>query len=407
MTNKSAFLTEDELVGKLHELGLTDVSKRRVATWRAKEIIPAFDVIGAGRGQSLGRESSGWSNGETILEQAAEAYGLLKTYRTLDDLYFPLWVLGYHVPLGRIREALSRPLEPTLEFIEAEGGTRGELEDEIGDQAFKFVQIVDRSQLLPCSVPQDAIETFTNLLLNSRYNLSDSPFEDGVRSLQEFDDEFQNKAEAFFRREFPNKTGAEVSSGTMDTIFANADFISRYLSIEKLKLAVDASTDEDLSAVHGYLQSLRQVLALLRPFFALIEEYSPPELRPCEVDRAMIFTAAKLCVWAGLSLRLNGHGPLIEACLTEVLKEMPRQLDDEIERELRAAGPEIAGFFEMCLEHVNRIEDPTETSDAQEEKATPKIVDSLGINGHENCVILEENRLVTGTNTGQEVRRHG
>jgi hypothetical protein len=191
------------------------------------------------------------------VEQAAEAYGLLKTYRTLDDLYFPLWVLGYHVPLGRIREALSRPLEPTLEFIQAEGGTRGELEDVIGDQAFEFVQIVDRSHLLPCSVPQDAIETFSNLLLNSRYNLSDTPFEDGVRSLQEFDEEFQNKAEAFFRREFPNKTGAEVSSETKDTIFANADLISRYLSIEKLKLAVDASTDEDLSDVHGYLQSVK------------------------------------------------------------------------------------------------------------------------------------------------------
>jgi len=158
MSNKSAFLTEDELVGKLLELGYTDVTKRRVATWRAKEIIPSFDVIGGGRGQSLGRESSGWSNGDIIVEQAAEAYGLLKTYRTLDDLYFPLWVLGYPVPLGHIREALSRPLEPTLEFIQAEGGTRGELEDEIGDQAFKFVQIVDRSQLLPCSVPQDAIK---------------------------------------------------------------------------------------------------------------------------------------------------------------------------------------------------------------------------------------------------------
>jgi hypothetical protein len=86
---------------------------------------------------------------------------------------------------------------------------------------------------------------------------------------------------------------------------------------------------------------------------------------------------------------------------------MPRQVDDEIERELRAAEPEIAGFFEMCLEHVNRIEDPTEKSDGPEEKATPKIVDSLGFNGHENCVILEENHLATGTNTGQEVRSHG
>lgn len=360
MTNKTAFLTEDELVGKLNQLGFTDVTKRRVATWRAKEIIPSFDVIGAGRGQSLGRESSGWSNGAIIAEQAAEAYRLLKTYRTLDDLYFPLWVFGYQVPIARIREALSRPLEPTLEFIHAEGGSRGEIEDAIGDQAFEFVQIVDHSQMLPCSVPQDAIETFTNLLLNSQYNLSDTPFEDGVRALQQFDDEFQSKAEAFFRRESPNKPGVEVLSGTMNTIFANADFISQYLSVEKLKVAVDASTDKDLAAIQSYLQAGRQVIELLRQFFALIEEYLPPELRPYEVDRAMIFTAAKLCVWACLSLRRNGYGPLIEACLTEILKEIPRQLDEEIERELRAAGPEIASLFELCLEQMSRVQDPDE-----------------------------------------------
>jgi len=255
--------------------------------------------------------------------------------------------------------------------------------------------------------PSGCHKTFTNLLLNSRYNLSDTPFEDGVRSLQEFDDEFQNKAEAFFGREFPNKTGEEVSSGTMDTIFANADFISQYLSVEKLKLAVDASTDEDLTAVHGYLQSVRQVVALLRPFFALIEEYLPPELRPCEVDRAMIFTAAKLSVWAFLSLRLNGHGPLIEACLTEILKEMPRQLDEEIEQEVRAAGPEIASFFEMCLEHIVRIQDPTEKSIDLQEPSAPQSGDGLGLDGQDNCLGASENRLVAGTNTRQEVGGHG
>ncbi|HVQ36745.1 MAG TPA: hypothetical protein VMS31_04400 [Pyrinomonadaceae bacterium] len=90
--------------------------------------------------------------------------------------------------------------------------------------------------------------------------------------------------------------------------------------------------------------------------------------------------------------------------MTEILKEMPQQLDEEIEREVRAAGPEIAGFFEMCLEHVIRIEDATEKNGGPEEKATPKIVDSLDLNGNENCIIPDENRLVIGTNTGEEVR---
>jgi len=47
MTTEKALLTEDELVAKLQALGFTNVTKRRLATLRAKEIISPFDVIGA------------------------------------------------------------------------------------------------------------------------------------------------------------------------------------------------------------------------------------------------------------------------------------------------------------------------------------------------------------------------
>jgi len=57
---------------------------------------------------------------------------------------------------------------------------------------------------------------------HSRYDLTDTPFADGAKALQEFDDEFQQKAEGVFARELPNKREVKVSNGGMNTIFAYA-----------------------------------------------------------------------------------------------------------------------------------------------------------------------------------------
>lgn len=350
--NNTDFLTEDGLVARLGELGYLGVTKRRVAAWRGQELIPRFDVIGAGRGQSLGRGPSGWSNGEAVICQAAEVCKLLKSYSALAELHFPLWVLGYPIPLERVREALDGPLDATMEFIEAEGGNRGEIEDKIGDDAFEFSRVIERSNIMSVPVPQDAIETFSNLLLNRKYDLTDTPFEDGLRSLQEFDSEFQQKAEAVFADRFPAKQAVEVSDDGMYTIFDNASFINEYLSVEALKKAVDECSDEDLVAVQRYLATGREVMDVLKEVVELFEVYFPPEFRLAEVDRTMIFTGAKLCVWSLLSLRRKGFGDLIEMCLAEIIKELPRELNEEVVREIKAAGPEIASLLEICLEQV-------------------------------------------------------
>lgn len=44
-------------------------------------------------------------------EQAVSIIELLKTYDRLEDLYLPLWQLGYPIPLHRVRVALGQPLE--------------------------------------------------------------------------------------------------------------------------------------------------------------------------------------------------------------------------------------------------------------------------------------------------------
>src|ERR1043165_4824664 len=101
--NESNIFTQDEVVAGLHKRGYTNVNKRWVALLRTNELLPPFDVMGRGRGKSRGRESSAWSNGEAVMEQAVQVCDLFKIYKHLDDLHLPLWMLGYDVPLKRAR----------------------------------------------------------------------------------------------------------------------------------------------------------------------------------------------------------------------------------------------------------------------------------------------------------------
>ncbi len=107
--NESKTLTQDELVAELHDLGFSGVTARRVAAWRKHDLLPPFDRIGGGRGRSRGRESSAWMLGE-----AASVHELLKIYKGFDDLYLPLLMLGYRVPLTVTSTFSVRDLLPRV-----------------------------------------------------------------------------------------------------------------------------------------------------------------------------------------------------------------------------------------------------------------------------------------------------
>jgi hypothetical protein len=152
--NKSEFLTQDGLVAELHKLGYSDVTKRRVASWRANDLLPSFYMIGGGRGQRRGRESSAWAHREEVVNQAAWVYELLKIYKGVEDIHLPLWMLGFRIPLARVREALSRPLNSMVHSIETEIGNKGELEDAIGQAAYEFTKDMQRANVALLQVPR-------------------------------------------------------------------------------------------------------------------------------------------------------------------------------------------------------------------------------------------------------------
>src|SRR5215813_7386176 len=102
-TKHAATMTQEELVKDLHLLGYQEISECRVARWRKRGVLPTFTNTGSGQGRGGGREKAYWSNPEEVLKQAEAIIQLLKHFRRLDELYVPLWELGYSVPLNSLR----------------------------------------------------------------------------------------------------------------------------------------------------------------------------------------------------------------------------------------------------------------------------------------------------------------
>jgi hypothetical protein len=100
-------LTEAALVAKLQGLGHTYVSVRTVEEWRRRELLPKFDQKGQGLGQGMGRRPSVWTEGQVIIERAAWVSDLIRVYGRMERTYLPLWMLGFPIPLKRIRQSLS------------------------------------------------------------------------------------------------------------------------------------------------------------------------------------------------------------------------------------------------------------------------------------------------------------
>jgi hypothetical protein len=55
----SKTLTQDEAVAELHKRGYTDVNKRRLASWRANDLLQPLSGPGGGV-SAAGRATRGW-----------------------------------------------------------------------------------------------------------------------------------------------------------------------------------------------------------------------------------------------------------------------------------------------------------------------------------------------------------
>ena len=348
-------LTQDELVAKLQKRGYRDVTARRVADWRVNDLLPSFDLIGGGRGKHRGWESSSWSNGEAILNQAIWVCELLKLDRSFENLYLPLWILGYPVPLARIRAALSKPLNATARAIESEAGTSGEIEDIIGDAAYEITQMMKRIKAEMLQLPQETLEAGVNIFFNEGYDLTDAPFQDAVEELREWNQTIQQMRAAARGGEGTGDDDAIPSQqpDSLETIFVHAPFFKEYLSLPRLKQAVDECTDDDLRMVERDLQIMREVALLFRRMIVILMRDMPAEFKapPAQILPS-IFRAGKLLVWADLSLRRNGFAEVIDYCLSELLNKCREEINEKLELEMAAASPHIAAAMKTCFEQL-------------------------------------------------------
>lgn len=344
-------LTQEGLVAELHERGYHDVTVRRVADWRRKDLLPPFDARGGGRGQRRGRECSSWADGALVIDQAQWICELLQLDRSFEGLYLPLWMLGYPVPLARVRRALSEPLDAVVGSMEAEAGSSGELEDIIGDAAYSHAKEFESARVEVLQIPQDSLEAFLNVLLNQGYNLSDAAFEFGVEALQEYENATRQRHAAALAADGADDAYLSRQDDGVMSFFAHAPFIKEYLSLHQLKRAINECTDDDLRAVERDLGVLHEIAHLLRSMLTILTRDMPEDFRrPAAELLPAIFFAGRILIWADLSLRNKGFAEVIEFYLPEALRKFREEFNEKLERELSEASKAFAEAMEKSVE---------------------------------------------------------
>ena len=346
----AGMLTQAELVQTLHEHGCDDVNVRRIADWRRGNMLPPFDVLGSGCGRGTGgRKPNGWIDHNSVLNQALWVYRLLKTHSSFVDLYVPLWLLGFPIPLNRIREGLAKPLETTATDVACRIDGRNSIEDVIDDAAYEFSEGVKRANWNVLDMPEEVIAAILNILFNSTYNLIDEPFEHAVDSVGEWERKFQQKCLEFLEdsksvaraEQLPNESG----------VFRHAQFVNDFLSIPHLRQVVSECADEDLIAIGKDIAIAREIMSEFNRLLAIVLRYVPPEMQPTHEELVkMILSVGKITLYIDLSLRWSGHGKLIDELLAAVLTAIRNQSTEQVEQEIAPYETEIHSVFNMIKE---------------------------------------------------------
>jgi hypothetical protein len=348
LERRNEALTQDGLVAELVKRGYK-VTRRRIADWRENGLLPPFDLAGSGRGKSRGRERSSWSDGRRVLDQAVWICELLPVYGTFDRLHFPLWLLGYDIPLARVREVLGGALREMIRAVESEADSPGELEDLIGDATYSYVEAARRSGMAALQAEpdalQEALESFANVIFNPEYDLADAPFEIGVEALQGW------------RRELQTRLGGGVDvdaspeGENADSVYALAAFAKAYLQPHQLLRAVDESTEDDWQAARRDVEELRELAQVIGRVALTLTRDLPADFR-VSMTRLLpaAFAVGGLFVLADLSLRRNGFAGIIDYYLHDVAGGFRREVNERLALELAGGGEDLAAAMEHCFE---------------------------------------------------------
>lgn len=132
--------TEQHLIRTLDRLGYK-VTKRRLTDWRERGIMPPLCSAGQGRGKG---RCYFWSEPD-VLKHAITVCELLAYYRRVDDIYLPLWLLGFGVPLEVVRRKIMEWYGGLMQSLA--GLTEEEAEDVCDKMAMSDLQWSDLPDL--------------------------------------------------------------------------------------------------------------------------------------------------------------------------------------------------------------------------------------------------------------------
>lgn len=171
----SLVLSEDDLVACLRR-NIPGMTKRRVSNWRAKRLLPAFDIQGAGGGRGLGRQSSYWIQGEKIIKQATAVHEALGFHPRVEDAYLPLWLFGYEIDTETAREKILEEIALVRQVLAEGPGSRESLEDYFFDKASDlFAALLEWDQDAAQDFTFEQVEQFVQIVANPTYRPDDPP----------------------------------------------------------------------------------------------------------------------------------------------------------------------------------------------------------------------------------------
>lgn len=344
-------LTQKALVSRLHKLGYRDVTERRIADWKHKGLMPAFDCRGAGLGKGKGKAEGTWADGREIVERAIWVHRLLAIYRNSESLHLPLWVLGYGVPVELVRAALTEPLEGIAKMFEIEANSKferveayerkdGIIEDYIGDLSHDWVRKEQFAEII--GIPQEVIEATMNIFFNPDYDVRDLGFEDGKLQLAEWNKRLSNEIVPILSNGFDARSNPQspIRPDLIETVFSHPGFFQQRLSVEALRKVVIEASEHDFQNIQQDLQIVRTVVVQLGKMIVTLMNHAKLRRLPTLQDVLPdLFRIANLLVLVDLSMRRHGLGQQLDDARTEVTKRFQDDFSQVTEEELAIAGP--------------------------------------------------------------------
>lgn len=340
--NESKILTEAALVAELQSRGYDSTSVRTIQDWRRDDLLPDFDRKGRGLGRGAGREPSVWLDGEAVVERAAWVSNLIHLYGR-ESVYLPLWLLGYAVPLKRIRKALRQPVSDINQAFRKELKVKMKdgliFEDVIDDALHEASRKFQKDSPPGFQVSLDRMSAAYNIFFNPDYEPEDGAFE-----------EFQSGEEASGER------AISLDEDPMGGIFQYAAFIKEHLSFERMKEALRHCTDEDLRTVERDIGIMREIVFHVGRMVEAMFSAVPAEFTEGFTDKwHALFTVGRMFVLADLALRRSGFGDWIDHFLQEALKEVRAICNEELERKFQADSAQFFAAVQAGMEDLTRM----------------------------------------------------